>query len=152
MLLVTGSIGDLTRLIQAALGPVVLISGVGLLILSMTNRLGRIIDRGRVLIARLETASGAEREAARAQLDILARQARHARRGVSLAVASLLFVALLIPIIFLSPILHVNLVHPAAALFVASTVCLVGSLASLLGEVNLSLGAHELDIRRVRER
>jgi hypothetical protein len=33
--------------LQVAIGPVILISGVGLLILSMTNRLGRTIDRSR---------------------------------------------------------------------------------------------------------
>jgi hypothetical protein len=33
--------------LQDAIGPVILISGVGLLLLTMTNRLGRAIDRAR---------------------------------------------------------------------------------------------------------
>src|SRR4051812_29821403 len=40
---------DLVPTIQVAIGPVILISGVGLLLLSMTNRLGRVIDRARQL-------------------------------------------------------------------------------------------------------
>ena len=35
---------DLVPILQMAIGPVILISGVGLLLLSMTNRLGRAID------------------------------------------------------------------------------------------------------------
>ena len=34
-------------MLQVAIGPVILISGVGLLLLTMTNRLGRAIDRAR---------------------------------------------------------------------------------------------------------
>ena len=33
--------------LRDAIGPVILISGVGLLLLTMTNRLGRAIDRAR---------------------------------------------------------------------------------------------------------
>ena len=40
---------DLVPILQMAVGPVILISGVGLLLLSMTNRLGRVIDRSRLL-------------------------------------------------------------------------------------------------------
>jgi len=42
---------ELIPVLQTAIGPVALISGIGLLILSMTNRLGRVIDRGRSLAA-----------------------------------------------------------------------------------------------------
>ena len=41
---------DLLPDLQAAVGPVILISGVGMLLLSMTNRLGRTIDRARQLV------------------------------------------------------------------------------------------------------
>ena len=40
---------ELIPILQIAVGPVILISGVGLLLLSMTNRLGRAIDRARIL-------------------------------------------------------------------------------------------------------
>jgi hypothetical protein len=38
--------------LQTAIGPVILISGVGLLLFSMTNRSGRVIDRARLLDAK----------------------------------------------------------------------------------------------------
>ena len=50
---------QLIPVIQTAVGPVILISGVGLLLLSITNRFGRIVDRARLLArdAACETAS-----------------------------------------------------------------------------------------------
>ncbi len=43
-------LADLIPIPQISIGPVILISGVGLLIGSMNNRLGRTIDRSRVTI------------------------------------------------------------------------------------------------------
>ena len=40
-------VSELIPVLQTAIGPVILISGVGLLLLTMTNRLGRVIDRAR---------------------------------------------------------------------------------------------------------
>jgi hypothetical protein len=48
---------DVIPLLQIAIGPVILISGVGLLLLSMTNRFGRIIDRSRILAQELSALS-----------------------------------------------------------------------------------------------
>jgi hypothetical protein len=47
------SLTELIPVLQMAIGPVILISGVGLLLLSMTNRLGRVIDRARLLYREL---------------------------------------------------------------------------------------------------
>ena len=43
----TSTVHDIVPVLQIAIGPVILISGVGLLLLTMTNRLGRAIDRAR---------------------------------------------------------------------------------------------------------
>jgi hypothetical protein len=43
--------------IQLAVAPVFLLSGIGAILAVMTNRLGRIIDRARVLEVRLDNAS-----------------------------------------------------------------------------------------------
>ena len=48
--------------LRDAIGPVILISGVGLLLLTMTNRLGRAIDRSRQLKQELATRTGHERD------------------------------------------------------------------------------------------
>jgi len=43
--------------IQLAVAPVFLLSGIGAILVVITNRLGRIIDRARVLEDRLDNAS-----------------------------------------------------------------------------------------------
>ncbi|MEO6486667.1 MAG: DUF2721 domain-containing protein, partial [Thermoanaerobaculia bacterium] len=48
--------------LQLSIGPVILISGVGLILLSMTNGFGRVIDRSRLLAQDLHVASGPDRE------------------------------------------------------------------------------------------
>ena len=51
------TVQELVPILQTAIGPMILISGLGLLLLTMTNRLGRIIDRSRALLDDLESES-----------------------------------------------------------------------------------------------
>ena len=74
---------QLVTVLQTAVGPVVVISGVGLLLLTMTNRLGRIVDRSRALAHQARTATGEEREKARAQLRILRERAELVRWAIA---------------------------------------------------------------------
>src|SRR5215831_9165895 len=67
---------DLVQTIQLAIGPVILVSGVGLLLLSMTNRLGRVIDRSRRLSEAVRQSSPEEKGRIVAQLLILSHRAR----------------------------------------------------------------------------
>jgi len=71
----TVTVAELIPVLQMAVGPVVLISGVGLLILSLTNRLGRVIDRGRVLTDELRQNPESTRPNASEQVRILVRRA-----------------------------------------------------------------------------
>ena len=48
---------DLIPTLQLAIGPVILISGIGLILLSMTNRYGRLLDRARRLTGDLHDSS-----------------------------------------------------------------------------------------------
>ena len=43
------SLTELVPILQLAIGPVILISGVGMLLLTFTNRFGRVVDRTRGL-------------------------------------------------------------------------------------------------------
>ena len=117
---------NLVSVLQVAIGPVILISGVGLLLLTMSNRFGRIIDRTRQLTHELR-AGMASPEATAAQLDILLRQARIARGALAAASTSALFAAVLIVVIFVGTLFGLSFAVPAMALFAAC-------LASLIGE------------------
>ena len=76
-------VNQLIPTLQVAIGPVVLISGIGLLILSMTNRFGRVIDRGRILARELAGVPAQDQVHIEAQLQILTRRAEYLRRAIT---------------------------------------------------------------------
>ncbi len=138
---------ELIPVLQTAIGPVILISGIGLLLLTMTNRLGRAIDRARMIGAQLAQSDGASRPALEAQLRILWRRARLIRTAISLAAASALAAALLIILIFFTAILGLPTAWLVASLFVACMLFLIASLALFIHDINQSLAALKLELR-----
>jgi hypothetical protein len=137
---------ELIPILQAAVSPVILISGVGLLILSMTNRFGRVVDRSRQLGDPLRNAPQQERTRLRSQLEILVRRARLLRWAIIFATLSVLVAAILVIALFLSAFLHVEVVLLGAILFIACLVLLIISLLAFLQDINLSLAALELEL------
>ena len=132
--------------LRDAIGPVILISGVGLLLLTMTNRLGRCIDRARQLQNELMGQSGAERAATQAQVDIIYRRAKIIRLAIVLAVGSALLAALLVMTLFLAAWLGWPHAWPAAVIFTVCLGALCLSLLAFLIDINLSLRALKLEL------
>jgi hypothetical protein len=136
---------DLIPTLQLAVGPAILISSVGLILLSMTNRFGRVIDRSRQLTNELRGASEAEREKVLAELRVLWLRARIIRAGIALAVLSALLAAILIISLFMGALLTLGAAVPAG-LFVMCMVCLIGALLMFFLDINLSLRALKLEM------
>lgn len=137
---------DLVPTIQLAIGPVILISGVGLLLLSMTNRLGRVIDRSRQLCESVRHCSETDKRRLLAQLRILSRRARLIRMSIGLSTASVLLASVLIIGLFVSALFHWETAGIIAMLFIACLGALIGSLVVFLRDINLALRALELEI------
>src|SRR5258706_5443483 len=76
------TIHEIVPVLQVATGPVILISGIGLLLLTMTNRLGRTIDRARQLCREPADAGAEKRAQTLTQINIIY------RRGASIPVRS----------------------------------------------------------------
>ncbi|MBX7121890.1 MAG: DUF2721 domain-containing protein [Opitutaceae bacterium] len=139
-------LSDLVSILQAAVSPVVLISGVGLLVLSMTNRLARVVDRSRQLGAARRGNSGGERTTVDAQLSILIRRARLLRRAIRSSTWCVLMAAVLVIELFLSAFLRFDGTLISALLFVSCLVFLIVALVSFLQDINLSLVALDLEL------
>ncbi len=137
---------EIAPVLQIALGPVILISGIGLLLLSMTNRLGRLIERSRQLAEARRGATGEEGGRVEAQIAVLSARAVALRRAIVLAVTSLLFAAALVITLFLAAVLRWDAVVLAVVLFVCCMLLLIGSLVSFLKDVNQSLAAIRLEL------
>jgi hypothetical protein len=132
--------------LQTAIGPVILISGVGLLLLLMTNRLGRIIDRARNLAAARKAASGDALQPIEAQLAILWRRARLIQAAIALAAASDLAAALLVVTLFFTALLRLETAWVVGGLFCLCLAGLVGSLLVFIRDINLTLAALRLEL------
>lgn len=92
------AVDQLIRILTASIAPVIVISGVGLLLLSMINSYGRVIFRARELIKDIDAAEeGPRRNRLLEQVRIIYRRARILRVAIILSSASILFVAVTVP-------------------------------------------------------
>ena len=140
------SLTDLVPTLQLAIGPVILISGVGLILLSMTNRFGRIVDRSRILAGDLRRAPRLAHPKILAQLRILADRARVLRTAIALATLSVLLAAILIISLFLGALLQLGMAGLIAILFVLCMLSLIASLVLFISDLRLSLEAFWLEM------
>ncbi|MBX3728047.1 MAG: DUF2721 domain-containing protein [Candidatus Sumerlaeia bacterium] len=133
--------GQLVQILQGSVSPVVLISGIGLLLLSMTNRLGRVVDRVRGLSRELRSASQSDGRKIRRQLRMLARRARLLRTAIMAASISILFVALLILALFAEFLLPISVGGLILLLFAMCIVSLIVSMVVFVDDLAVSLNA-----------
>lgn len=140
------TVTELIPVLQVAIGPVVLISGIGLLVLSMTNRFGRVIDRGRSLARELPEIPRQDQIRVNEQLRILSRRAEYLRRAITAASVSVLSAAVLIITLFITAALGLEAAWLIGILFVAAMGFLIFSLVAFLQDLNESLLAFKLDI------
>ncbi|MDD2920685.1 MAG: DUF2721 domain-containing protein [Anaerolineales bacterium] len=140
------SIKELIPVLQTAIGPVILISGVGLLLLSMTNRLSRVIDRARNLLAQSESIGGPPRGRLLTQIDILWEQAQLIRQSILLASISVLCAALLIIVLFVTALFGIEDAWLISAIFVVGLLALIASLISFITDINKSLAAFKVEL------
>ena len=132
--------------LRDAVGPVILISGIGLLLLTMTNRLGRAIDRVRILKRELGALEGPDRQRIQSQIDILFRRAKIIRASILFAVLSALLAALLMATLFVAAIMEWHGAWFLVLTFVGCLLSLCLSLIAFIGDINLSLHALKLEL------
>ena len=139
------SLEALIPTLQLAIGPVILISGVGLLLLCMTNRFARVIDRARLVAANCDIVEKDQLEICYAKLGILSQRARILRVSIAMAAFSVLLVAVLVILLFGGALFRLEIAGVIVALFVGCMCSLIGSLVFFIRDVNLSLKALWLD-------
>jgi hypothetical protein len=128
---------DIVHLIQSAVAPVFLLSGVGVTLGVLTNRLARIIDRARALETQFER-NGPKADELRTMLKVLARRAHYINGAIALSSVSALLVAMVVIMLFASAFVPVDLSVTIAVLFVASMLSLCAAFVAFLIEVRLA--------------
>ena len=137
-------------LIQLAITPVILLTGVGALMITLTNRLGRVVDRTRALATQLRMAEANVRTNLEDQLTILWRRARLIRLAVTFAGLSMLFACLLVLAIFLNAAIGRDFGLTLVVVFVACVLFLISALIAFLRDIWLSLHALALEVANAR--
>lgn len=132
---------DIAHAIQLAVTPVFLLSGIGVFLGVLTNRLARIVDRARKVEDGLRQSATGSPADAREQLLVATRRSRFINVAITLSTIAALLVSLVVALLFASTFVPISLAISVAVLFVLAMVALVGALLSFLLEVRVAIAA-----------
>ncbi len=133
-------------IIQLSITPVILISGLGSLCISLTNRMGRIVDRTRNLAGLIQKAGPEDRKHIEEQMLIMFRRAKIMRFSLTMISSSMFLSGLLIVMLFLSGLSRLDLPWLILGLFATSVGCMLAGLAAFLRDLYLSLHAVQVEV------
>ena len=126
---------DITHAIQLAVAPVFLLTAIATLITSLNNRLGRIVDRRRVLQERSVGLSDADTAETKIEQGLLSQRVRLVYLAIFFAVVSALMICLVVVSAFLGALLATDLARVVAILFILAMLALIACLGLFLREI-----------------
>lgn len=143
------AISVIANVIQLAVAPVFLLTGIGAMLGVMTTRLSRVIDRARVVDG-LVQADPLVAPEYQPEMTLLCRRWRLIGLSIGLCTASALLIAGVIAILFLGAFLGFDASVPVALLFIGAMFSLIAALLLFLREVYLASAGLNLGQHKVR--
>lgn len=134
-----GTLESLGRTIQFAVAPVFLLSAIGSLLVVMTNRLGRSIDRAREIEGRILRGELKRRAEIVQQLKLLDHRMALVHRAIEACTAAGLLICLVIALLFVGELLKVEPRLFVAIGFVVAMLLLIGGMTLFLREIRVAL-------------
>ena len=128
----------LARAIQLSVAPVFLLAGISGLLVVLTNRLARIIDRSRKLQEDSRNAAVGVSRDARLELQVQKRRMGLVMKAIECCTITILLVALVVSIVFVSAVAQIDLTLVVVPLFVLAMVTLMVAVLLFLREVQLA--------------
>lgn len=129
-------LGDVSHIIQLAIAPVFLLTGVGTKLAVLTSRLARIIDRSRVVEDLLQAPGEAGlKPGLQEELHELYERSHLINRAITLSTTCGLLICLVIATLFSGDATGLNLDKLVAALFVGGVFSLIGSFIYFMREI-----------------
>ncbi|HEY8887972.1 MAG TPA: DUF2721 domain-containing protein [Gallionella sp.] len=132
------------HVIQLAVAPVFLLTGIGAILNVITNRLARIVDRSRVLGNSSDQINSTRKE----EMAMLTRRARWVHWAVSLCTMSALLICIVIAALFVGSVIGIDPSRTVSLLFISAMFALISGLLCFLREIFLATG--NLGIRKSR--
>jgi hypothetical protein len=135
---VVSPVEGLAKAIQLSVAPVFLLAGISGLLGVLSNRLARIIDRGRQIQDQARDASVAISREARQELQLQKRRMGLMLKAIELATFTILLVSLVVAIVFVSAVARIDLALLVVPLFVLAMLCLMVAVVLFLREVQIA--------------
>lgn len=130
---------DLAQIIQIVVAPVFMLTGIAGFLNVMSGRLGRIVDRARIIERRIMMLKNPTYlEMSQKELKNLWRRVNLINRAIGLCVASALFVCGVVVCLFVGDLWQINFRNAVIALFTISLILLIFALLTFLKEVQLA--------------
>ena len=132
-------VADIVRVIQLVVAPVFLLTAVSTLIVALNTRLGRAVDRRRVLEEVIPGLQGGQAARAGDELAQIGRRVRFVYLAILFAVMCGLFVCLLIMAAFVGGLVGAEMTRTIASLFIVAMLALIASQLFFLREIFLAV-------------
>ena len=130
------NIDTVASVIDVAVAPVFLLAGISGLLMVLTNRLGRTIDRSRSLNAAEDNSENVQHnQSIRREKANLLRRMHLNHFAISMAVLSAILVCLVVVTLFLGSLLQLNVSIAIASLFIICMIILSLAFCSFLLEI-----------------
>ncbi len=133
-------ITTVAHVIQLAVAPVFLLTGIGAILSVITNRIARIVDRSRVLSNSSEPKQLARLE----EMAMLKRRVRWVHWAVSLCTMSALFICIVIAALFVGAETGIDPSRVVSLFFISAMLALISGLLCFLREIYLATGNIEM--------
>ena len=133
--------------LQGCITPVAMFSAVGLFILTVSNRMGRTVDRTRHLISELDNPDCLRFVEKRAEVRIFIGRSRLLRNSIAFIMVGMICTALMIPTIFIMNFANVNLNILGYSLFLIAVTSMLVAFIYFFRDVLISLNAIKLEAK-----
>ena len=128
---------SIAHVIQLAVAPVFLLSGIGMILTVLMTRLNRIVDRARLLEGLLPSANEEGVVKLHKELHTLSRRARIVYWATTLTTFSGLLICVVITTLFVGHFLRLDLSEMIVAFFIVAMMALVVAFICFLREIFL---------------
>jgi hypothetical protein len=143
-------IQEIGEVVRTAVAPVFLLSGVGVTLTMLTNRLARVVDRARLLERSEDDTHEHDLQELHSRLQTLAERARMLGRAITLCTLCALLVSMVVVALFVGAFVTFHLALIIAVLFVLAMLSFIGGLLLFLREVFLATHTLRIGLRGPR--
>lgn len=144
MQIVAQNLTTVANVIQMAVAPVFLLTGIGAILSVLTGRLGRLVDRFRVLTENLSELPAIQVR----ELSILTVRAVWVHWAIMLCTAAALFVSIVIAALFMGAVVDINPSRIVSIMFIVAMTSLIIGLGCFLREISLSVHIFDLSAKK----